>query len=100
MVRDDVGDVVHAELSWPGGGRVLIGGTKHTDSVHGGLKAGAVYLVTEDVEALHSRLVTAGADVVAGPHATEFAAGGPTTACAARDPEGNLWTFATYRGAA
>ena len=91
---------MHAELAWPGGGSVLIGGTKHTDSVRGGFKVGAVYVVTDEVEALHSRLLAAEVDVVAAPHVTKFAAGGPTTACAARDPEGNLWTFATRHGAA
>ena len=30
VVRDDAGDVVHAELAWPGGGTVLFGGTKCT----------------------------------------------------------------------
>jgi uncharacterized glyoxalase superfamily protein PhnB len=100
VVRDEVGDVVHAELRWPGGGTVLFGGTKHTESVHGGLTAGALYLVTDDVDAVHGRLAAAGADVVAPPHETQFAAGGPAYACTVRDPEGNLWTFGTYRGAA
>jgi uncharacterized glyoxalase superfamily protein PhnB len=99
VVRDDEGDVVHAELRWPGGGTVLIGGTKHTGGVHTGLRAGALYLVTDDVDAVHGRLAAAGADVVAPPHVTEFAAGGPTYACSVRDTEGNLWTFGTYPGA-
>lgn len=99
VVRDDEGDIVHAELRWPGGGALLFGGTKHTDSVHGGLKAGALYLVTDDVDAVHARVVAAGGDVVAAPHVTEFGAGGPTSAFSARDTEGNLWTVGTYRGA-
>lgn len=98
VVRDDDGDVVHAELLWPGGGTVLLGGTKHVDGVHGGLRAGAVYLVTEDVDAVHERLAAADADVVRPPHTTRFAAGGPAYACTVRDPEGNLWTFGTYPG--
>ncbi|MEJ2867287.1 VOC family protein [Actinomycetospora sp. OC33-EN08] len=100
VVRDDVGDVVHAELAWPGGGTVLFGGTKHVGGAHSGLRAGAVYLVTEDVDGVHARLVAGGADVVAAPHGTEFGAGGPTYACSDRDTEGNLLTFGTYRGAA
>lgn len=99
VVRDDVGDIVHAELRWPGGGTVLLGGTKHTDGVHGGLKAGALYVVTDEVDAVHARIRDAGGDVVQAPHETEFAAGGPTYAFSARDTEGNLWTFGTYRGA-
>lgn len=100
VARDDVGDIVHAELRWPGGGALLFGGTKHTDSVHGGLKAGALYLVTDDVDGVHARVTAAGADVVQPPHDTEFAAGGQAYAFSTRDPEGNLWTFGTYRGAA
>ncbi len=99
VVRDDVDDTVHAELRWPGGGALLFGGTKHADGVHAGLRAAALYVVTEDVDAVHDRAVRAGADVVEQPHATEFAAGGPTYACTLRDTEGNLWTFGTYRGA-
>ncbi|MDL5157601.1 VOC family protein [Actinomycetospora termitidis] len=100
VVRDDVGDVVHAELAWPGGGALLFGGTKHVGGAHSGLRAGAVYLVAEDVDGVHARLVAASADVVAAPHETEFGAGGPTYACSVRDTEGNLLTFGTYRGAA
>ncbi|GAA4820306.1 VOC family protein [Actinomycetospora corticicola] len=98
VVRDEVDDVVHAELAWPGGGTVLLGGTKHVGGAHSGLKAGALYLVTDDVDAVHDRLVAASADVVMAPHETSFAAGGPTRACSARDTEGNLLTFGTYRG--
>ncbi|WP_433801671.1 VOC family protein [Actinomycetospora sp. CA-084318] len=98
VVRDDDGDVVHAELAWPGGGTVLLGGTKHVGGVHDGLRTGALYLVTDDVDAVYERLAAASAEVVAAPHETSFAAGGPTYACSARDTEGNLLTFATYRG--
>ena len=99
VARDEEDEIVHAELRWPGGGAVLFGGTKHVDGVHGGLKAGALYVVTDDVDAVHAGVAAAGGDVVRAPHATEFAAGGPTYAFSTRDTEGNLWTFATYRGA-
>lgn len=100
VVRDDDGEVVHGELRWPGGGALLIGGTKHTDGVHGGLKAGALYVSTGDVDGVHARVRGASTgEVVVGPHATQFASGGPTYAFSLRDTEGNLWTFGTYRGA-
>ena len=106
VVRDDVGDVVHAEISWPGGGTVLFGGTKHDYGVHAGLRTGALYVVAaaeSDVDAVHRRLLAAGGTseldrVVQEPHRTAFAAGGPTYACTIADPEGNLWTVGTYRG--
>jgi uncharacterized glyoxalase superfamily protein PhnB len=101
VVRDDAGDVVHAELSWPGGGTVLFGGTKHDDGVHAGLRTGAVYVAVasaEGVDAVHERAVAAGATVPVAPHRTAFAAGGPAHACTVSDTEGNLWTFGTYCG--
>ncbi|MFG1633494.1 VOC family protein [Pseudonocardia alni] len=100
VVHDEVGDIVHAELTRDGG-TVLVGGTKHDDGVHAGLRAGAVYVACrsdDDVDAVHRRVADAGGTVVQAPHPTSFAASGPTRACAVADPEGNLWTFATYPG--
>ena len=102
VVRDDEGDVVHAELGWPGGGSLVFGPTKHVDSVHGAMKAGtsACYLVTDDVDAVHERVARGeqGA-VVQAPNATRFGSNADVYACTVRDPEGSLWTFGTYRGA-
>jgi uncharacterized glyoxalase superfamily protein PhnB len=100
-VIDDDGDVVHAELRWPEGGAVVFGSTKHADGVHGGLRGGtaAVYVVSDDVDAVHARALGIGASIVEAPHETAFGSGVPTRAFTARDPEGNLWTFGTYRGA-
>lgn len=75
--KDPDGDVVHAELRWPGGGALVFGSTKHTDSVHGHLPSGvnAVYVATDDVDAIHDRVVAAGGDVVEPPHQTRFGSG-------------------------
>jgi uncharacterized glyoxalase superfamily protein PhnB len=100
-VRDGDGDVIHAELRWPAGGAVVLGSTKHTDGVHGAMRPGtnAAYVVADDVDAIHEQAVGAGADIVQPPHATTFGSGVATRAFTARDPEGNLWTFGSYRGA-
>ncbi|ASU80357.1 glyoxalase [Actinopolyspora erythraea] len=99
-VPDDEGDIVHAELRWPGGGALVFGSTKHTDGVHARMRAGsgAVYVATENVDAVHSRVRRARGDVVVAPHDTEFGSGTGSYAFTVRDPEGNLWTFGTYRG--
>ena len=100
-VRDADGDVVHAEVCWPGGGTVPVGGTKHDGGVHAGLRAAALYVIASaeaEVDAVHERVVAAGGTVVQEPHRTVFAAGGPVYACTIADTEGNLWTFGTYRG--
>jgi uncharacterized glyoxalase superfamily protein PhnB len=101
VVPDDDGDVIHAEMRWPAGGAVVFGSTKHIDSVHGQMRAGtsASYVVTDDVDAVFERAVGANAEIVEPPHETTFGSGVPTRAFTARDPEGNLWTFGTYRGA-
>ncbi|QUH04980.1 VOC family protein [Saccharopolyspora erythraea] len=98
---DEEGDVVHAELVWPGGGALVVGGTKHTDSVHGGMRAGssAIYLATDDVDAVHERVRKADGDVVEPPHHAKFGSGADSYTFTVRDPEGNLWTFGTYGGA-
>jgi len=98
-VCDEQGEPVHVELRWPGGGALVFGSTKHRGGVHDGLHAGAVYLSCGDVDAVHARASAAGAEIVEAPHETAFGSGEPTRAFSARDPEGNLWTFGTYRGA-
>ncbi|MBA0052700.1 glyoxalase [Streptomyces sp. AJS327] len=103
-VPDDEGDVVHAELGWSGGGALVLGSTKHTDSVHGGMRAGtsAVYLATDTVDAVdavHARVREAGGHVAEPPHDATFGSGAASYTFTTSDPEGNLWTFGTYRGA-
>ena len=101
MVAGEDDEVVHAELRWPEGGAVVFGSTRHTDGIHGRMRAGtaASYVVADDVDVVHARAVRAGADIVEPPHETAFGSGVATRAFTARDPEGNLWTFGTYRGA-
>lgn len=98
---DEEGDIIHAELRWPGGGALVFGSTKHTASVHGQMTAGAgaLYVITDDVDGIHEQVRSAGGDVVEAPHETEFGSGAQSYAFTTRDPEGNLWTFGTYRGA-
>jgi len=99
-VDDEDGDVIHAEMRWPDGGAVVFGSTKHTDSIHGQMRPGtsACYVVTDDVDAVFERAVASKAEIVQRPQETTFGSGAPTRAFTVRDPEGNLWTFGTYRG--
>jgi uncharacterized glyoxalase superfamily protein PhnB len=100
VASDDDGEVVHAELGWPGRGVLVFGSTKHVDSVHGAMRAGssALYVVTSDVDAVHDRVVGVGGDVVEAPQETRFGSGAGSYVFTTRDPEGNLWTFGTYAG--
>jgi uncharacterized glyoxalase superfamily protein PhnB len=92
---DGSGDVVvHAELGWPLGGGVMLGSAR--DDGPWALTPGTAgcYVVTDDADALHGRAVAAGAEVVQPLHDTDYGSRDFT----ARDPEGNLWSFGTYRG--
>ncbi|QYN16789.1 VOC family protein [Amycolatopsis sp. DSM 110486] len=88
----------HAELRWPEGGAVMLGSTGGpADEVHDAMKpgTGAVYVVSDHVDAIHARVRAAGADITLDLHDTDY--GSHTFSL--RDPEGNSWTIGTYRGA-
>jgi uncharacterized glyoxalase superfamily protein PhnB len=91
------GDVVHhAELSWPLGGGVMLGSATGADDDPWPVPPGSTgcYVVTDDPDALHARAVAAGAEVTRGLHDTDYG----SRDFAVRDPEGNRWSFGTYRG--
>ena len=88
------GAIAHAELGF-GGSRIMLGTAKPDG--WGALApppgTGAVYVVVDDVDAHHARARDAGAEIVLGPTDTDYG----SRDYAARDPEGNLWSFGTYR---
>jgi len=94
--EDDPSIVEHAELRWPGGGGVMLGTAGKDDGPFGTRLPGneAVYVVTEEPDALFDQAVAAGAEVVQGLKDEDYGSRGFTV----RDPEGNLWSFGTYRG--
>jgi uncharacterized glyoxalase superfamily protein PhnB len=88
--------IVHAELVWPEGGGVMLGSAGRADSEFSRMATGvaSVYVVTDQPDAVHDRSVKAGAEIVRGLVDEDYGSRGFT----ARDPEGNLWSFGTYRG--
>lgn len=92
-VYGDGDSVDHAELTWPLGGGIMLG--SHRDGTEWSLTPGTcgTYVVTDDPDKLFARATAAGAQVLYEPHdephGREFGV---------RDPEGNLWSFGTYRG--
>ena len=87
--------VDHAELSWPLGGGIMLGSVRGPDDKWA-LQPGTfgAYVVADDIDALHARAVAAGAEITMPPTKTDYG----SHDFAARDPEGNLWSFGTYRG--
>jgi uncharacterized glyoxalase superfamily protein PhnB len=110
VVYGDGDRVDHAQLSWPPGGGIMLGSVREPTAPsgptapaepaeHGEATPSApgtfgAYVVTDDVDAVYERAKAAGAEIIAGPHDTDYG----SHDFAARDPEGNRWSFGTYRG--
>jgi uncharacterized glyoxalase superfamily protein PhnB len=91
------GDVVHhAQLSWLPGGGIMLGSVRGGDDDQWPLQPGTfgAYVVVDDPDALYERVRAAGAEITSSPHDTEYG----SREFAIRDPEGNRWSFGTYRG--
>jgi len=97
--RDDDPTIVeHAEMRWPLGGGVMFGSAGKDNSPFGQRQPGTdlVYVVCDDPDALLERAVGAGANIVRELADEDYGSRDFTV----RDPEGNLWSFGTYAGAA
>lgn len=97
VTGDDPQVVEHAELRWPKGGDVMLGTADRDGNEFSRRPTGtaAVHIVTDAVDAVFERATAAGADVVTAPADQDY--GGRTATV--RDPEGNLWSLGSYRGA-
>lgn len=93
---DDGREVHHAELRWPEGGGVMLGSFIEGAGEFAGRQAGAgsSYVVTDQPDALFERATAAGAELVRELRDEDYGSRGFSV----RDPEGNLWSFGTYRG--
>jgi uncharacterized glyoxalase superfamily protein PhnB len=88
--------VEHAQLRWPEGGGVMLGtaGREGNPFSQRPTGASAVYVVTDQPDVLYKRATEAGAEIVRELYEADYGSRGFD----ARDPEGNLWSFGTYRG--
>ncbi len=89
--------VHHAELAWPPGGGIMLSSARPPDEddpfpLAPGTFGG--YVVTDEPDALYARAKAAGAEITAEPHDTDYG----SRDFAARDIEGNRWSFGTYPG--
>jgi len=92
VTGDDPQVVEHAELRWPEGGGVMLGTADREGNEFSRRPTGTA---ADTVDAVFERATTAGAEVVTAPADRDH--GGRTAAV--RDPEGNLWSLGSYRGA-
>jgi uncharacterized glyoxalase superfamily protein PhnB len=87
------GRVAHAELGW-GSGIVMVSGRGPEPSPFDTGRT-CLYLVAEDPDALHDKVVAAGGEILMPLVDQEYG----SREFAAADPEGNIWCFGTYQPA-
>ena len=95
--RDDNGVIHHAEFAY-GPSLLMIGQCRDDEygkliGAIGGRRTDALYVAVDDPDALHARAKAAGSKIEMEPRNTDY--GSRDFAC--RDPDGNLWSFGTYR---
>jgi uncharacterized glyoxalase superfamily protein PhnB len=88
--------VDHAQLSWPLGGGIMLGSARDTADDPFPIRPGTfgAYVVLDDPDALCARIRAAGGEIATDLHDTDYG----SRDFAIRDPEGNHWSFGTYRG--
>ncbi|HYZ07928.1 MAG TPA: VOC family protein [Pseudonocardiaceae bacterium] len=91
------GEIMHAEVRWPEGGTVMIGSDDRRGEFadHNRPGTNSLYVVTDHPDEVFARATAAGAQVVRPMRDEDYGSRGFTVL----DPEGNLWSFGTYRGA-
>jgi uncharacterized glyoxalase superfamily protein PhnB len=93
MVVDGEGDTIaHAEMTYGSDGMVMLG-TDREDSYGSHAGHGWVYVVVEDADAHYAQAKAAGAEIARELTDQEYG----SRDYSARDFEGNLWSFGTYR---
>ncbi|HEY0615662.1 MAG TPA: VOC family protein [Candidatus Elarobacter sp.] len=97
---DGAGGVAHAQLVLQG--QIIMLGSSRDDQypvrspIEAGAVTGGLYVALDDaaaVDAMHERARAAGAEILMPPHDTDYG----SHDFLARDPEGHLFSFGTYR---
>jgi len=91
--ENDDGAVVHAELRREDDVIGLSSTGVGDRMFEQGRGCTTVYVAVDEVDRLHDRAKGAGAEIVMAPTDQDYG----SRDFAARDPEGNIWSFGTYR---
>jgi uncharacterized glyoxalase superfamily protein PhnB len=98
-VYEEGARIVHAEVAY-GNGMFMTGSTSDDDEAAaktpnqlGGAATGGMYVVVDDADEHCAQARAAGAEIVREPTDQEYG----SRDYAARDPEGHVWSFGTYR---
>jgi uncharacterized glyoxalase superfamily protein PhnB len=87
------GGIGHAELKLDGEYVMLSSANEGEERFNQGVGKYSLYVAVDDPDALHARAKEAGATIESEPADQDYGSRDFT----ARDPEGNLWSFGTYR---
>lgn len=93
-VYADGDTVAHAQLDWPEGGGVMLGSHKPGEPWSREPGTFGAYVVTTDPDTLYAQVQSSGATIIRELQNEDYGNREFTIA----DPEGNLWSFGTYRG--
>jgi uncharacterized glyoxalase superfamily protein PhnB len=88
VYRDDDGEVMHAELRY-GDGMIMLGQAEEGREPGGG----PIYVIVDDVDAHVETAKAAGAEISRELAEMDYG----SREYGAQDPEGNAWSFGTYR---
>lgn len=92
--ESDATRVMHAQLDWPPGGGIMLGSAPRPDGWPDIRGKASAYCVTDEVNACYERCIAAGASVLREIRDEDYGGRGFTVL----DPEGNQWSFGSYRG--
>jgi len=97
VVPNENGTVAHAEVEFGSGVMMLASARDDELRIKSprdlGAVTGGIYVYLEDIDAHCKSARAAGAEIVRGPEDTDYGSREYT----ARDREGHLWSFGTYR---
>jgi uncharacterized glyoxalase superfamily protein PhnB len=97
----EAGGIAHAQLVLADGCMIMLSSARPdirtrfgmvTPADTGGLVTACLCVALEDPDAHHARAAAAGAVIIAPPHDNPYGGRGYE----AKDPEGNVWSFASY----
>jgi uncharacterized glyoxalase superfamily protein PhnB len=87
------GGVAHAQLRFQDEVLMLASASEGDPLYNQGVGRTTVYVVVDDPDALYERAKGAGAEILMEPTDQDYGSRDFST----RDPEGNIWSFGTYR---
>jgi uncharacterized glyoxalase superfamily protein PhnB len=95
---DDDSIVDHAQLHWPEGGGIMLGSHRESTEWPASTGHAAAYIVTRHAADVYGRVKRAGFTLLQDLKDDPYDEGDAGQSFSTLDPEGNMWSFGSYRG--